>query len=221
MKLLLTSGGLRNTSIANALLELTGKPASETTLAFIPTAMNFEKGDKRWFINNLAEFSRQEYAVVDIVDISALPKSVWLPRLEVADILFFSGGNTAHLMHFVKESGLAALLPELLKTRVYAGISAGSIIAGPSIVLSSEDKRLYYDEVTGYDDEDALRFVDFHIRPHLGSPHFPNVNDAWLSEIAKSVKEPIYVLDDQSAVLVDGEEVRVITEGRYLTYNYP
>src|SRR5680860_576655 len=128
MKLLLTSNGLSNQSIVNALFELTGKPASETTIVFIPTAMNVARGGKNWFINDLYNIKKQGFKFIDIVDISALPKEIWLPKIESGDVLFFSGGNTYHLMYWLKESGLAELLPELLKTRVYAGISAGSII---------------------------------------------------------------------------------------------
>lgn len=98
MKLLLTSNGLSNQSIANALFSLVGKPVSETKIAFIPTAMNAGRSDKGWFIDDLANIKKQDPELIDIVDISALPKPVWQPRLEAADVLFFSGGDTSHLM---------------------------------------------------------------------------------------------------------------------------
>lgn len=218
MKLLLTSSGLTNKSIADALFELVGKKPSDTTIAFVPTAMNVESGDKGWFVTDLYNLKKQGLKCLDIVDISALPKDIWLPRLEAADVLFFSGGNTAHLMRWMKESGLAELLPELLKTRVYAGISAGSIITAPSLALSSEDKRLYYEEIFGYSDEKALGFVNFHFRPHLNSPNFPNVRKEYIQEIAKNIKEPIYALDDQSALKVMDNEVEIISEGEYLKF---
>ena len=53
MKLLLTSGGITNKSIADALFELVGKKPEDTALVFIPTAANVETGDKSWFINDL------------------------------------------------------------------------------------------------------------------------------------------------------------------------
>ena len=46
MKLLLTSAGLSNDSIANALFDLVGKKPEETTIVVIPTASNLEGGDK-------------------------------------------------------------------------------------------------------------------------------------------------------------------------------
>lgn len=219
MKLLLTSGGLTNASIAKELFELVGKKPEETTLAFIPTAANVEDGGKEWLIDNLYNIKQQNFKCIDIVDISALPKEIWLPRLEAADVLFFSGGNTSHLMYWLEKSGLAKLLPDLLKTRVYVGISAGSIVTAPSLALSNKDKKLYYEEKFGYRGEKALGFIDFHIRPHLNSPHFPNVRKKFLREIAREIKEPIYALDDQSAVKVVDGKVEIVSEGEYLIFN--
>lgn len=216
MKLLLTSNGLSNQSIANALLELTGKPASETTIVFIPTAMNAARGSKDWFINDLYNIKKQGFKFIDIVDISALPKKVWLPKIENGDVLFFSGGNTYHLMSWVKESGLAELLPNLLKTRVYVGISAGSIITNPSIAYTSSDKRKYYEEQFGYKSELALNLVDFYIYPHFNSPKHLESREEALKKTANKTHKTVYGLDDQSALKVVDDIVTIITEGNYL-----
>ncbi len=216
MRLLLTSNGLSNQSIARALFELVGKPASETAIVFIPTAMNVTEGDKDWFIDDLNNIKKQGCKLIDIVDISALPKNIWQPRIEKGNVLFFSGGNTSHLMRWLKESGLAELLPELLETRVYAGISAGSMVTSPTLALSSEDKKIYYEEKFGYRSENALHFVDFYIRPHFNSPHFPKARKEYLEEIAKEVKKPIYALDDESALKITGDKIEVVSEGEYL-----
>ena len=138
MKLLLTSAGLSNPSITKALERLLGKSTKGAKLAFIPTAANVESGDKSWMIEDLNNFQKAGFQV-DIVDISAVPKDIWLPRLQEAEILFLGGGNTFHLMHWIKQSGLQDELPTLLKTRIYAGISAGSCIAGPTIYNSVQN----------------------------------------------------------------------------------
>lgn len=216
MKLLLTSNGLSNQSIATALFELVGKPASETGVVFIPTAMNVGEGDKGWFIDDLNNIKKQGCKFIDVVDISALPKNIWLPRLEKADVLFFSGGNTSHLMRWLKESGLADLLPELLKTRVYAGISAGSMVTGPTLALSNNDKKIYYEEEFGYRNEDALNFVSLYVRPHYNSQDFPNARKEFLEEVAKETNVPIYALDDESALKIVDNNIEVISEGEYL-----
>ncbi len=219
MKLLLTSGGLTNKSIASALIDLVGKPAKKINIAFIPTAANAEEGDKGWLIDDLANLKKQSFNEIDIVDISALPKESWLPRLEHADVLFFGGGHTPHLMHWLNKSGLADILPELLKTRVYAGISAGSIVAAPTLALSSETSGPFkYEDDLQYDGS-GLNLVNFHIRPHLNFPVFPKAAENYLREKAKEVPEIIYCLDDQSALKVIDDKVEIIGGGKTLVFN--
>jgi len=138
MKLFLTSAGLSNKTLVDTFNDLVELPAEKIHIAFIPTAANVESGDKDWLINDYTNLKKQNY-IVDIVDISALPKETWLPRIKEANVIFVGGGNTFHLMHWLEKSGLKELLPELIKTRVYAGISAGSCIAGPTIFNSVQN----------------------------------------------------------------------------------
>ncbi|MBI1984602.1 MAG: Type 1 glutamine amidotransferase-like domain-containing protein [Candidatus Wildermuthbacteria bacterium] len=156
---------------------------------------------------------------IDIVDISALPRELWQPRIETTDVLFFSGGDTFYLLHWLKKSGLAELLPELLKTRVYAGISAGSMATGKSLALRNHVK-LYPDEAPmKYPDDEGLGFFNFHFRPHLNSPDFPKVRREVMEELAKEIKEPIYALDDQSALKIVDGKIEVVGEGECLILN--
>lgn len=219
MKLLLTSNGLVNKTIANALKDLVGKPFSKTKLAFIPTAANVEEGDKWWLIDDLTRCKNLGFAMLDIIDISALPKNLWQPRIEEADVLLFGGGNVFHLMYWLNKSGLAKLLPDLLKKRVYVGISAGSMVCGKRILLS-QSKKLYYEDLKGeYKDEKGLGFVDFQIRPHLNNQYFPKVREVYLKKLAKEIPEPIYALDDEMALKVVDGKVGVVGEGKYLLLN--
>ncbi len=219
MKLLLTSAGLKNKTLAKALLDMVGKPAGEISVAFIPTAMNPTRNDKTWFINNLYELTQQKYKFIDIVDISALPKWNWQERLEAADVIFVSGGTSAHLMHSIEESGLKELLPELLKTRVWVGISAGSVVMSPTLNLSDQERSLWYKEKFGYEAKEGLNLVDFYIRPHLNSKKHIKVGGESLEEIVKKVPQIVYALDDQMAVNVVDGKVEVVGEGEYIVFN--
>ncbi len=158
MKLLLTSAGITNQSIANALLELTSKPAHETNLVFILTAAIFND-DKSWLIRNMVQFKDMGFRLFDIMDIAAVEKSNWLPRLQQADVICFGGGNEMHLAEILKSRGISEELPELLKTRVYVGISAGSMVASqttdPKII-----KIVYPEEDITDQPADSLGFVD-------------------------------------------------------------
>jgi len=212
MKLLLTSSGLTNKSIAKALLDLAGKPFNELNLVFIPTAANVEKGDKDWLLKDLINCRNLGFASIDIVDISAVPRDIWEPRIKEANILLFGGGNTYHLMHWIRESGLKEILPRLLTNRVYVGTSAGSIVATHSLSITTS-------EPGEYKDEQALSYVNFHVRPHFNSPRFPSIKKEYLEKIANELHEPIYAIDDQTAIKIVNGKIEIISEGEYLEFN--
>lgn len=218
MKLLLTSGGITNKSITNALFELVGKKAEDTSLVFIPTASNVETGDKSWFIDDLINIKNQNFKSVSIADISAVSESIWLTQMEEADVLFFEGGNTYHLMEWINKSGLVSLLPELLKTKVYVGVSAGSMVTNPdlSLVIS---QMVYEEDLDKTEDMSGLNLVDFYLLPHLNSVHFKKLRESNIREVTKEVKRRIYALDDNSALKVVGEKVEVVSEGEWFVIN--
>lgn len=215
MKLLLTSAGLSNPSIIKGLETLLEKPIKGSKLAFIPTAANVESGDKSWMISDLNNFINAGFEV-DIVDISAVSKNIWLPRLQGADVLFTGGGNTFHLMHWVKQSGLQTELPDLLKTRIYAGISAGSCIAGPTIKNCVQD---LFEEQYDIQIKDGLGLVEFQIIPHLNSPFFDKIRVEHIEKAAKNLTEPVYALDDNSALKINDKNIEVISEGTWKRFN--
>lgn len=207
MRLLLTSAGLSTPALVAALEELARCPVADLRIAVIPTAANVIDGDKGWLINDYVTLQRAGFAQVDIVDISALDASAWWPRLCAADVLVTTGGDTTHLLRWLRESGLSARLPELLAERVYVGISAGSMVTGPHLSLSMSEKPRPEDSV-------GLGLVDFLIQPHLGSPFFPMSDEARLRDAAASFAETVYGLDDDTAVRVDGDTVDVVGSGR-------
>ena len=215
MKLLLTSGGLSNESIIKALFELTKKKASSLSVAFIPTASNVETGDKGWLIKDLVQLQALGFQAISIVDISAVSEEVWRPQLEAADEIFAEGGNTFHLMRWIKRSGLAKLLPEFLKTKVYIGASAGSMIFSKDLVLRLS-QELYGEDMNEQKDIKALGLVDFYFLPHLNSKHNKNLRTDTIQKCAQEMKIKIYALDDQSALKVTDDKVEIISEGKYL-----
>jgi dipeptidase E len=218
MKLLLTSAGFTNKSISDALLKLAGRPFSKLKLAFIPTAANVETGGKEWLITDLQNCLKLGFAKIDIVDIAAVPKNIWLPQLEEADVIMFGGGNTFYLMEQLKRTKLDKLLPKMLRSKIYVGISAGSMIAGKGLSLAS-DAILYYENVGQLKEYGALNFVDLSIRPHYNSSFFPMVTDKVLIKMAKGMAEPIYALDDNSAIVVDGAKLTVVSQGKWKRFN--
>lgn len=214
-KLLLTSAGLTNQSIVTALETLMGKSAKGVPLAFIPTAANVQPGEKDWLIEDLVNTQKAGF-LVDIVDISALTQEQWQPRLESAEVLLFGGGNTRHLMHWITKSGLASQLPALLETRTYVGTSAGSCIAGPTVhnpvqELLGEEYEL---DITA-----GLNLVNFHFMPHFNSQYFPKITKGNIATASGYLQEKVYAVDDQSALVVDGDSVKVVSEGMVQIFN--
>lgn len=215
MRLFLSSAGLSNDTLVKAFEKLIGLPKNQIKIVFIPTAANVEAGDKDWLINDYINLKKQNY-YVDIVDISAIEKEIWKPRLNEANVLFFGGGNTFHIMHWVEKSGLKDLLPEMLKTKIYAGISAGSCIAGPTIYNSVQN---LFGEKYDLKIEKGLGLTNFQLIPHLNSDYFPKIRAEFLQEAAKDLTEPVYAIDDNSAVVVDGEKIEVASEGEWKKFN--
>lgn len=218
MKLLLTSSGLTNDSIAKALFELTGKKPEETTVVFIPTASNVESGDKDWFITDLINLKKQNFKSIEITDISAVDERIWRPSLENADVLFFEGGNTYHLMRWLNKSGLTKLLPDLLKDKVYVGVSAGSMVTNPDLALKLS-QVIYEEDMLETEKLEGLNFVNFYFLPHLNSEWFKKMRRENIEIAAQEINRPIYALDDNSALKIVDNQIEVITEGEWLVFN--
>jgi dipeptidase E len=218
MKLLLTSGGLTNKSITNALFELTNKKPEETTVVFIPTASNVETGNKDWLINDLINLKKQNFKSIEITDISAVEEKIWKPSLEKADIIYFEGGNTYHLMRWLNKSGLTNLLSELLKNKVYVGVSAGSMVTNPDLALKLS-QEIYEEDMLETEELQGLNFVDFYFLPHLNSEWFKKVNKENIEKFGEKISKTLYALDDNSALKIIDGKVEVISEGKWFVVN--
>ncbi len=214
MKFLLTSAGISNASIEKELLDLLGKPVSETTVVFIPTAATPGAGDKSWLIEDFQYFVKHGFRSIDIVDISAVPRENWEKRFESADLLVFGGGDEQHLARVMRESGVAEVLPELLMSRVYMGISAGSMVVGK--LLPSELTKELWPEESFVGSEAGMGMYDFSILPHLNSDYFAHLRTPLIESMKDQFPRTIYALDDQSALKIIDNQTEVVTEGEFL-----
>ena len=226
MKLLLTSSGITNDTLARELESLAGKKFNELNIAFIPTAGLCDMGEKGWLIYDMSRLKNRG-AEIDIVDIAQLPESDIIKRLEWSDVIFVGGGNTFYLSYWMQKSGLFDTLPKLLETRVYAGISAGSMVASSTIRTASQAYKSehFYDESyeefgpEGRSSAGSMKWVDFAFRPHLNSRYFPEVTQDKMQKIADVINVDMYVVDDDCAVKVDGDDVSVVGDGEWYLLN--
>jgi len=212
MRLLLTSNGLANKEIIVALQTLAGRLLTELSLAFIPTAANVEADDKTWLIEDLINCKKAGFAQIDIVDVAAMQKAQWLPRLMSADVILVGGGSSRYLFDQLTVSGLGTLLPELLIHKVYVGISAGSMVVCSNISRADSEK-FFHEDLGG-----GLGLVDFWIKPHLNSSQFPERTVSRLALQFEETPTPVYALDDESAILINESVIEVVGNGSWRRY---
>ena len=221
MKLLLPSGGVTNTSIHDALVALLGKPIAECHALCIPTAQwghpMCGPASVRGFIAAGTEFrylSGLGWASLGVLELTALPTigaERWVPWLQEADVLLVDGGDATYLCHWMRESGLADLLPSLPDT-VWVGVSAGSMVMTPRI-------GAYFVEWPSAPDDRTLGIVDFSIFPHLDA--FPTNTLADAERWAADIGIPSYAIDEQTAIKVVNETVEVVSEGNWKQFTLP
>ena len=216
MKLLLTSSGISNTSIHDALVDLLGKPIAEASALFIPTAIyalpNGADIASRVIRGSLGDpFCELGWKSLGVLELTALPsikKEHWVRMLQETDALLAGGGDCLYLCYWMQQSGLADLLPSLLRKTVYVGLSAGSM------VMTSYGTT-YGGHTLPADSDRALRLVDFAILPHLDHEMFPDNSLANLESLAATIPVPTYAIDDQTAIRVTDSGVEVVSEGRW------
>jgi len=207
MKLVLCSEGFHTQNTVQVCVGLVGKPKDKITFAVINEAYAAEHGDKRWVVHNLSCVAENFLAEMDLINLLALPLGEVEERIMQKDAIFVVGGHTDYLMSVFVKTGFDKLLPKLLKTKVYVGSSAGSMVMGKR--LSSEAYKTMYREVVGYGITKYLEIVDFSIMPHVGSEDFPGRKEK-LIEASKHNSGKIYGLRDDSAIVVNGDNITIL-----------
>jgi dipeptidase E len=217
MKYLLTSAGIKNRSINDALLELLGKPIAEASALCIPTASYpFPGGPSMAYrfmsgrsANPMCELGWKSLGVLELTALPSIKAAYWTAAVQEADALLVGGGDVWYLCRWMRESGLAALLPSLRET-VYVGMSAGSMVTAPVF------GETYDDPTAPFVIDMGLGLVDFALLPHLDHEHHPESSTARVERMAAEVPVPTYGIDDQTAIKVtDNGAVEVISEGQW------
>jgi dipeptidase E len=217
MKLLLTAAGLRNDTLRQALRDMLGKPFGSARFVHIPTASNVMPGDRGWLVDELSMLHGLGWREFDVLELNGPPREMVIDRLLHADVIYGGGGNRYHLARSIAGNGLADGFRQALEDRVYVGISGGSMIF--SRALDEHAADIFEDDhlrVLGATTmQPPFGFFDWYLQPHLYSTAFPDWDDAWAERVAARADFPIYFIDDDSAVRVDGDAVNVVGEGRW------
>ncbi len=217
MRFLLTSAGIKNTSIRDALVDLLGKPIAESSALCIPTAAYAHPmagpGAAWRFISGreprtpMCELGWKSLGVLELTALPSIDEELWVPLVQETDVLLVNGGDPLYLCYWMRQSGLADVLPSL--RAVYVGLSAGSLVMTPNI---GED-FVGWNLPTGGDK--ALGMVGFSIFPHLDHPDLPDNSMANAEKWAADMSVPAYAIDDQTAIQVTDEAVEVVSEGHW------
>jgi dipeptidase E len=216
VKFLLTSAGIKNPAINDAMLELLGKPIAECDALCIPTASYGHapggiRGSYRFITGQattpMCELGWKSLGVLELAALPTLERELWLPLVEETDVLLVNGGDALYLAHHMRESGLVDLLPSL--SAVWVGLSAGSMVMTPRI---GEDFKVWNPPGGG---DAALGIVDFSIFPHVDHPDLPENTMAAAEQWAAGLSNPAYAIDDDTAIKVVDGTVEVISEGNW------
>jgi dipeptidase E len=217
MRFLLTSAGIKNPSINDALVDLLDKPIAESSALCIPTATYAGPGGPRqaWRLISgsastpLCELGWQSLGVLELTALPSIDRDHWLPLVQQADALLVGGGDPLYLCHWMQQSGLADLLGSLRPEMVYVGVSAGSMVLAPNV---GEE---FVDWTPANGGDSALGVVDFSMFPHLDHEDLPDNCMANAEKWAAGVPVPGYAIDDQTALKVTGDSVEVVSEGHW------
>jgi dipeptidase E len=221
VKLLLTAAGVKNPSIQDALVGLLGKPIADCNALCIPTAQYGHPQvtpERSWqFISGQSQLPMTGlgWNSVGVLELTALPsieEERWVPWVRETDVLLVAGGDALYLCHWIRESGLADLLPSLSET-VWVGLSAGSMVMAPRIGKDF----VQWEPPEGGDN--TLGIVDFSIFPHLAPEGMPGNTMAEAETWAAEIAGPAYAIDDDTAIRVVDGTVDVVSEGQWRQFS--
>ena len=239
MRALLTSSGIKNSSIHDALVDLLGKPIAESDALFIPTAIYPFPGGPgmAWRAicgkgsSPLAELGWRSLGVLELTALPSIQEAAWVPTVRDADALLVWGGDPLFLANWMRRSGVTGLLPTLRPEAVYVGVSAGSIAAASTFVETydepprGDDGPLKSENIvfaTPEGDVDRILvtgqgagLVDFAVIPHLEHPNHPDASLANAEKWAARIPAPTYAIDDETAISVVDGVAKVVSEGRW------
>jgi dipeptidase E len=155
----------------------------------------------------MCELGWKSLGVLELTALPSIDEEHWVPMVQETDVLLVGGGDALYLCYWMRQSGLADLLPSL--RAVWAGLSAGSMVMTPSI---GEDFVRWKPPASS---DRTLGLVDFSIFPHLDHEEMPDNCMANAEEWAAGMPQPAYAIDDQTAIKVTDGTVEVVSEGHW------
>lgn len=200
MKLILTSSWFSEPELIEQCEKLTGKPVDQINLAIINEAIKGETGNHRWFIDELCLIAQVFTSSIEFIDLQSNSLDHVLNRLETADLIYCFGGNTDYLTKVLRDTGIAAKLPDILSKKVWVGSSAGSC------VLCHRESREFANNIfmEDYTTPTFLNVVPIFFLPHFHGDAKRLTPEVAISESTKT-ELPVYLVSDHAALIITGE----------------
>lgn len=160
----------------------------------------------------LCEIGWKSLGLLELTALPAIDAAQWVPLVRQADALLAGGGDPLYLAHWLRQSGVAGILPAL-PDAVWVGVSAGSLVAAPR---PGQD-GLPVTHPAG--SAEALGLVDFGIFPHLDHPAMPEFSLAGAERWAAPLDVPGYAIDDETAITVIDGGAAVVSGGQWKLFD--
>lgn len=196
--ILLTSAGFLNPRIFQFVKDKV-KEFSLSRAAIITTAAeNKEK-------NKYSQLAHQQlldtgYKNVDFFDLETQDSSL----LSVYDTFYVCGGNTFKLQKFANISNFKDVVTSLINKRgLYVGVSAGSLIMGPSIEIANE-------VVPDSNEVELHDFTALNLSELIISPHYEEVHEVEIKAFENKHNVKATRLTNNQAVLIENGKTSII-----------
>jgi dipeptidase E len=245
IKLLLTSTGISNKTIHNALGQLLGKPVGESNALFVPTGVYPFVGGPNyawWPIagkmkDTLVDLGWKTMGLLELTALPSIKKDVWVASLADTDAVLVWGGDPLYLAYWFEQSGLIEVLASLNKDIVYVGVSAGSMaintifgetesnpragsgtpLAVENIVFNTAEGQISKTLYIGK----GAGLTPFAVIPHYNNPDFQDACGLNAEKWAAKIPSAVYAIDEHTAITVVAGEVEIVSEGEWKFFSKP
>jgi len=213
IKIFLTSSGITNDSLKEEFFRLLGKDSRGLKLCLITTAAYPRVLHE--YLDPLLEQLKGFGFEVELMDLENEDSGILASKLRHFDVVYVNGGNTFKLLKHARKSGFCEIIRDILEEgKVYVGVSAGSILVGPSIELAGWEGLVPDENVVNLKD-----LTGIHIANLAVFPHFVEADRNALGKEALNVDYPVVAISEDQAVVIRGDKWEIVGEGKKITYN--
>ncbi|HYF62235.1 MAG TPA: Type 1 glutamine amidotransferase-like domain-containing protein [Herpetosiphonaceae bacterium] len=208
MKLFLYSAAVMTDHQRTRLCRLVGKDPDALTIASIVNAVDVIDGSDAWIGSSTASLPAH-HAHITPVDLRrwGTNRAGLYEHLAGHDVIWVSGGNTYYLRWMMHQTGVDTIIRDLVAQGVvYAGWSAGAIMAGPTLRFFEPVEDMGVVPQVFYD---GLALTDAVPIPHMDLDEFT----AGMTEAQRHLTQAGFTtvpLNEDQTLVIDGDQKTVL-----------